>query len=67
MLSKDIKLEMRPRACNFLLASLQMEEICWSKLSSESIKIPSKISFVLVVSEASPMDTSVRVLKLKSK
>ena len=67
MLSKDIKLEMRPRACNFLLASLQMEEICWSKLSSESIKIPSKVSFVLGVSEASPMDTSVRVLKLKSK
>ena len=51
--SNDIKLTMSPRACNFLLALLQMEETCWSKLSSESIKIPSKISFVLVVSEAS--------------
>ena len=58
---------MRPRACNFFLALLQMEEICWSKLSSESIKIPSKVSFVLVLIEASPIDTSVRVLKLKSK
>ena len=44
-----------------------MEETCWSKLSSELIKIQSKISFVLVVSEASPVDTSVRVLELKSK
>ena len=48
--SNDIKLSMRPRACNFLLSLLQMEETCWSKLSSESIKIPSKISFVLPVS-----------------
>ena len=66
-LLKDIKVAMRPRACNFLLALLQMEEICWSKLSSESIKIPSKVSFVLVLTEASPIDTSVRVLELKSK
>ena len=58
---------MRPRACNFLLALLQMEETCGSKLSSESIKIPSKVSFVLVLSEASPIDTSVGVLELKSK
>ena len=58
---------MRPKACNFLLALLQMEEICWSKLSSESIKIPSKVSFVLVLIEVSPIDTSVGVLKLKSK
>ena len=58
---------MRPRACNFLLALLQMEEICWSKLSSESTEIPSKVSFVLVVSEASPTDTSAGVLELKSK
>ena len=58
---------MRPRACNFLLALLQMEETCWSKLSSESIKIPSKVSFVLVLSEASPIDTSVGVLELKSR
>ena len=42
---------MPPKACNFLLALLQMEEICWSKLSSESIKIPSKVSFVLVLTE----------------
>ena len=47
---------MRPRACNFLLALVQMKETCWSKLSSESIKIPSKVSFVLVVSEAAPID-----------
>ena len=44
---------MRPRTCNFLLALLKMEETCWSKLSSETIKIPNKVSFVLVVSEAS--------------
>ena len=49
---------MRPRACNFLLALLQMEEICWSKLSSESIKIPSKVSFVLVLIEVSPIRQS---------
>ena len=66
-LLKDIKVAMRPRACNFLLTLLQTEEICWSKLSSESIKIPSKVSFVLVLIEASPMDTSVGVLELKSK
>ena len=58
---------MRPRACNILLALLQIEEICWSKLSSESIKIPSKVSFGLVLIEVSPIDTSVRVLELKSK
>ena len=58
---------MRPRACNFLLAVLQMEETCWSKLNSEVIKIPSKVSFVLVVSEALPIDTSIGVLELKNK
>ena len=58
---------MRPKACNFFLALLQMEEICWLKLSSEPIKIPSKVSFVLVLIEASPIDTSVGVLELKSK
>ena len=59
---------MHPRACsNFLLALLQMEETCWSKLSNESIKIPGQVSFVLVLSEASPIDTSVGVLELKSK
>ena len=64
---KDRKVAMRPRACNFLLALLQMEETCWSKLSSESFKIPSQVSFVLVLIEASPIDTSVEVLELKSK
>ena len=64
---KDIKVEMRPRACNFLLALLQMVETCWPKLSSGSIKIPSKVSFVQVLSEASPIYTSVAVLELKSK
>ena len=58
---------MRPRACNFLLALLQMEEKCWPKLSSESIKIPNKVSFVLVLSESSLIYTSVGVLELKSK
>ena len=66
-LLKDIKEAMRPRACNILLALLQMEETCLSKLSSESIEIPSKVSFVIVLIEASPIDTSVRVLELKSK
>ena len=60
-------LAVRPRACNFLLAVLQMEETCWSKLNSEVIKIPSKVSFVLVVSEALPIDTSIGVLELKNK
>ena len=58
---------MRSRACNFLLALLQMEETCWSKLRSESTKFPSKVSFVPVVSDASPIDTSVGVLELKNK
>ena len=58
---------MRRRACNFLLALREMKETCWSKLSSESIKIPSKVSFVLVVGEASQIDTSVGVLELVSK
>ena len=64
---KDIKVAMRPRECNFLLALLQMEGTCWSKLSSESIKIPSKVPFVLVLSEASPIDTSIGISELKSK
>ena len=64
---KDIKVAMHPTACSFLLALLQMEETCWSKASSESIKVPSKVSFALVVSEASPIDTSIGVLELKSK
>ena len=58
---------MRSRACTFLLALLQMEEICWSALSSESIKIPSNVSFVLVLIEVSPIDKLVRVLELKGK
>ena len=66
-LLKDIKVAMRPKACNFLLALLQMEEICWSKLSSESIKIPGKVFFALVLMEASPIDTSAKVLELESK
>ena len=37
------------RACNFLLVLLLMEERCWSKLSSEPIMIPSKVSGVPVV------------------
>ena len=59
--------EMRPRACNFLQALLQMEERCWSELSSESIIIPSKVSVVLVVSETSSIDTLIGVLVLRSK
>ena len=39
-----------------MLDLLQMEELCCSKLSSESIKIPSKVSFVLVLIEATPID-----------
>ena len=66
-LLKDVKVAMRPKACNFWLALLHMEEMYWSKLSSESIKIPSKVSFVLALIEASPIDTSVGVLELKSK
>ena len=41
---------MRPRACNFLLALLQMEETYWSKLSSESVKIPSKVTVTVTAS-----------------
>ena len=47
-----------------IVALIQMEETCWSKLSSESIKIPSKVSFMLVLIEASPIDTSVGILEL---
>ena len=65
--SKDIYPGMRPRACNFLQALLQMEEKCWSKLSSKSIMIPSKVSVVLVVSETSPIDTLIGVFVLRSK
>ena len=55
------------RIFNFVLALLQMKEKYCSKLSSESLKIPSKVSSVLVVSEAAPIDTSVGVLELKTK
>ena len=65
--SKDIYPEMRPRACNFLLALLQIEERCWSKLSSESVMIPRKVSVVLVVSETSPIDILIGVFELRSK
>ena len=58
---------MRTKACNILLVLLQTEEIYWSKLSSESIKIPSKVSFELVLIEASPIDTSGWVLEIKNK
>ena len=51
----------------FLLALIEVEETCCSKLTFESIKIPSKVSFVLVLIEASPRDTSVGVLELKIK
>ena len=49
--SKDIYLEMRPRAFSFLLDLLLMEERCFSKLSSKSIMIPSTVSDIPVVSE----------------
>ena len=58
---------MRPGACNFFLALLQMEERCWSKISFESIMIPSKFSVVLVVSETSPIDTLIGVFVFRSK
>ena len=62
-----LSVAMCPNARNSLLALLQIEEICWSKLSSESMKIPSKVSFMLVLIEASPIYILVRVLELKSK
>ena len=65
--SKYMYPEIGPRACNFLQALLQMEERCWSELSSESIIIPSKVSVVLVVSETSSIDTLIGVLVLRSK
>ena len=43
---KNIKVAMRPRISNFLLALLKLEKTRWSKLSPESIKIPSQVSFV---------------------
>ena len=39
------------------IALLQMEERCWSKLSSESIMISCKVSVIPVASEMSPIDT----------
>ena len=65
--SKDIYPEMRPRAGNFFLVLLQMEESCWSKLSSESIMIPSKVPVVIAVREMSPIDTLIGVFVLRSK
>ena len=50
----------------FLLDLIEVKETC-SKLTFDSIKIPSKVSFVLVLSESSPRDTSVGVLELKIK
>ena len=58
---------MRPRACSFLLALLHMKERCWSRLSFESIMIPSKVSFVLAVSEYLPIDTLIEVFVLRIK
>ena len=55
--SKDIKLVILTRACSFLLALLKVEETFWSKLSSESIRMLSKLSCLLFVIEASPIDT----------
>ena len=55
--SRDIKVALHPRACNFLLALLKMEETCWPKVGSEAVKIQRKVSFVLVLSEALPIDT----------
>ena len=50
--SKFRKLAMRLRVFNFLLALLQREETCSSKLSFESIMIASKVSFACSVIEA---------------
>ena len=58
---------MCPRACNFVLALLQLEKRCWPKLSPESIMIPSKVSVVLVVNETSPTDTLIGVFVLRIK
>ena len=58
---------MRPSACNFLLALLQMEEICSSKLRSESVVTPSKVSLVFVLIGALHIDTLKGVVELKSK
>ena len=58
---------MGPRACNLLLALLQTEERCWSKLSSESIMILRKVSVELVVSETSPIGTLIGLFVLRSK
>ena len=52
-------------ASNLLLVLLQMEEKCWSKLSSESILIPSKVSAELVVCKTSSIDTLIEVLCLE--
>ena len=64
---RKTKLVIRSRVCNVLLALLQMKETCCSKLSSESIKILSNVSFVQGVSEASPIYTLLAVLELRSK
>ena len=63
----DIKLAMLPIACNFLVALLEREKTFSSKLSSESIVIPSKVSFVPVLIKALPVDTSIGVVEPKSK
>ena len=53
---------MLPRARNFLLALLEMEERCFSKLSFQSIIITSKVSVAL---ETKPIDTLVGFLCLE--
>ena len=65
--SKNIYPELQARACNFLLALLQMEERCWSKLYFEPIMIPSDVLFVLLGNEKSPIDTLVWGFVLQSK
>ena len=50
----------------FLSSFTKMEERCWSKLSSESFIIPSKVSVVLVVSDTSPIETLIGVFVLRS-
>ena len=59
-----MKLAMRPIAFIFLLTLVHMSETCSLKQSSESIKTPNSVSFVLGLIEESPKNDSVVVFRL---
>ena len=62
-----MKLVTQPNAFISLLTLAHMSEICSSKRSTESIKTPSSVSFVLYLKEEPPKGDSVGVFELKKR